>query len=189
MLIPGVDTFFSTQDFSFSEKMCVRLWRHRLIKKDLLGKQRKLTTENNYVKLPVAERLILVRYPSSETTRLPQGESQQNLALLLVEWNWLTVEIIWAVIVHSTNLGKKKLGNKTAAWTLAKFNSLWTGFENKSRLSLLLDFLSEKEQDVFSYRVNMDTVVFFVCKRRGVTGGVSILVPGFNLQSVLLAIC
>lgn len=35
----------------------------------------------------------------------------------------------------------------------------------------------------------MDAVVGFICERRGVTGGVSILVPGLNLQSVLLSIC
>lgn len=35
----------------------------------------------------------------------------------------------------------------------------------------------------------MDAVVGFIRERCGVTGGVSILVPGLNLQSVLLAIC
>lgn len=35
----------------------------------------------------------------------------------------------------------------------------------------------------------MDAVVGFICKRCRVTGGVSILIPGLNLQCVLLPIC
>lgn len=47
--------------------------------------ERMLTIENNNVKLPVAERLGLVGDTGPETARPPQGQSQQNLALLLVE--------------------------------------------------------------------------------------------------------
>lgn len=34
----------------------------------------------------------------------------------------------------------------------------------------------------------MDAVVGFICKRCRVTGGVSVLIPGLNLQRVLLPI-
>lgn len=51
----------------------------------LLSMYKLLTTENNYVKFPIAERLILVGDASPETTSLLQGQSQQNLALLLVD--------------------------------------------------------------------------------------------------------
>lgn len=40
-----------------------------------------------------------------------------------------------------------------------------------------------------THRVYMDAVVGFVCERCGVTGGVSVFVPGLNLQSVLLPVC
>lgn len=44
-----------------------------------------LTTENNNVKLPIAEWLVFVGDPGPETARLFQGQSEQNLALWLVK--------------------------------------------------------------------------------------------------------
>lgn len=44
-----------------------------------------LTTENNNVKFPVAERLIFVGDARPEAAGPPQRQPQQNLALLLVE--------------------------------------------------------------------------------------------------------
>ena len=41
---------------------------------------------------------------------------------------------------------------------------------------------------LFPYRVHVDAVVGFICERRGVTGGVPVLVPGLDLQGVLLAV-
>lgn len=84
--MPGVDTFFSTEAFSFSVVTYVGVRLRRQSSKEILFRvQRKLTTENNNVKLPVAEWLIIIRDPGPETARLSQDESQQNLALLLVE--------------------------------------------------------------------------------------------------------
>lgn len=80
MLMPGVDTFFSTQAFSFSEKCnperALEAFENALKRFKgvfLMSAKRPLTTENNNVKFPVAERLILVGDASPETARLPQS--------------------------------------------------------------------------------------------------------------------
>lgn len=49
--------------------------------------ERLLTIENNNVKLPIAEQVVLVGDAGPETASPPQGQSEQNLALLLVKRN------------------------------------------------------------------------------------------------------
>lgn len=63
-----------------------------------------LTTENNNVKLPVAEQLVLVGDAGPEAARPPQGQSEQDLTLLLVEGNRLAVVPFQTVIIHGAQL-------------------------------------------------------------------------------------
>lgn len=74
-----------------------------------------LTTENNNVKLPVAERLVLVGDAGPETTRLPQSQSQQHLTLLLVEGHRLTVVLLQAAVVRRAELREQGSWNEAAA--------------------------------------------------------------------------
>lgn len=100
MLMPGVDTFFSTQAFSFSEickntlVLCLEQKKHNNQPVNLanissvvahLSSEWLLTIENNNIELPVAERLVLVGDAGPEAARPPERQPQQNLALLLVE--------------------------------------------------------------------------------------------------------
>lgn len=64
-----------------------------------------LTIENNNVKFAVAERLVPVGDAGPETARPPQRQPQQNLALVLVEGNRLTVKLIHAIVIYSAQLG------------------------------------------------------------------------------------
>lgn len=66
--------------------------------------KRTLTIENNNVKLPVAEQLVLVGDAGPETAGPPQGQSEQDLALLLVQRNGLTVVLFQTVVIHGAKL-------------------------------------------------------------------------------------
>ena len=59
-----------------------------------------LTTEDDDVKLSIAQRLVLVGDAGPETAPLPQCKSQQNLTLLFVGGHRLAVVLLHAVIIH-----------------------------------------------------------------------------------------
>lgn len=73
-----------------------------------LSMERLLTIENNNVKLPIAEQLVLVGDAGPETASPPQDQSEQNLALLLVKRNGFTIVLFQTVIIHCAQLEKKQ---------------------------------------------------------------------------------
>lgn len=75
--------------------------------------EKTLTTENNNVKLPVAEQLVLVGDAGPETAGPPQGQSEQDLTLLLVQRNRLTVALVQTVVIHGAQLEEETKTNSS----------------------------------------------------------------------------
>lgn len=100
--------------------------------------KRTLTIENNNVKLPVAEQLVLVGDAGLETAGPPQGQSEQDLALLLVQRNGLTVVLFQTVVIHGAQLEEqtdKKYLNSSQLTFLGGSgqHQLHSGFGNRPR--------------------------------------------------------
>lgn len=89
--------------------------------------ERTLTIENNNVKLPVAEQLVLVGDAGPETAGPPQGQSEKDLALLLVQRNRLSVVLFHAVIIHRAQLEEQ---TETKQKKTLECILIWT-FESK----------------------------------------------------------